>query len=581
MVDQPVAIAFLLYLLPSFFLLYIASEIYTRNRQGRVNRTGAFFVLCFCVFFLTLFLAAVSPEDTAEGLYRTFLIPSLFLAVGVGMKFFLYLGKMSLPVPRTVLPLLYYGPSLAMLAIDWSSGAFLRDLKKTGIWIKPEYGPLFPYALSFLILYTSLQLLMIVAGMRRSGDKQRGYYRILLAASFFSLLWGFSVAVAGRFFPGLLEGVELSGHSFIGWAFAVHLIMAKHEFLPFETKKYERLFQLSPFAIVLLNEQAGIVEMNPAAKRMADSFGGTDGEKVLDPLFPRLQEEVLDKLRQSFQSRETEDNLEVIVACRPGRPVTLKVDSAYIEADEEVFKYYVVRDVTKEKELERQRAESERRYRETAERLEVVSVTSNDGVWDVDLIRQQVFLTGRLFHQLGLVDREHPIAFCAKLIHGEDLPRIHRTAWEQMGEDQPISLEFRIRKQEGGYAWVSITGRGIAGDGGRTVRLIGSIKDISERKQAEEQIRHLAYHDTLTGLPNRALFHKEMNGALETARREGRVMALMLLDLDRFKIINDSLGHGAGDELLKHVAHVLESRIGPAGTVARLGETNSSSCFPG
>jgi diguanylate cyclase (GGDEF)-like protein len=100
---------------------------------------------------------------------------------------------------------------------------------------------------------------------------------------------------------------------------------------------------------------------------------------------------------------------------------------------------------------------------------------------------------------------------------------------------------------------------------------VASLEDITERKQAEEQLRHQAFHDGLTGLPNRQLLQDRLERAVESARREGHQIAVLLLDLDRFKDINDALGHSAGDRLLKLVAARLLQAVRRSDTVARLG----------
>ena len=103
------------------------------------------------------------------------------------------------------------------------------------------------------------------------------------------------------------------------------------------------------------------------------------------------------------------------------------------------------------------------------------------------------------------------------------------------------------------------------------VSFCGFIRDIRERKKAEETIRHLAYHDVLTGLPNRALFEERLGIELAQARRSRQKVAVMCLDLDRFKIVNDTVGHGAGDQLLQEVANEFAQTIREGDTVARVG----------
>jgi diguanylate cyclase (GGDEF)-like protein len=106
---------------------------------------------------------------------------------------------------------------------------------------------------------------------------------------------------------------------------------------------------------------------------------------------------------------------------------------------------------------------------------------------------------------------------------------------------------------------------------GSITHYVSSFTDISERKASEERVRHLAYHDPLTGLANRFSLHERLTQALGLARRNKKQLALMLLDLDHFKIINDTLGHPTGDQLLVQVAQRLAASVRQSDFVARLG----------
>ena len=125
--------------------------------------------------------------------------------------------------------------------------------------------------------------------------------------------------------------------------------------------------------------------------------------------------------------------------------------------------------------------------------------------------------------------------------------------------------------QTGRAGWVSAVYRPHADGDGKIVGVIGLIRDITERKTAEQQIEYQAYHDALTGLANRRLFQEHLSLALALAQRRHSHVAVLFLDLDHFKIVNDSLGHTVGDELLKHVARRLRHAVREGDTVARVG----------
>src|SRR5919112_1919208 len=157
--------------------------------------------------------------------------------------------------------------------------------------------------------------------------------------------------------------------------------------------------------------------------------------------------------------------------------------------------------------------------------------------------------------------------------HREDLVTLE----EQMqrftaGSISSHQAELRYCHKSGKEVWAHL-GMSLVRDGeARPLHLIFQIQDITDRKRAEEQLLHDAFHDALTGLPNRALFMDHVKMAIQRSRRSGdRLFAALFLDLDRFKIINDSLGHMVGDQLLVGIAHRLEACLRPGDTVARLG----------
>ncbi len=133
------------------------------------------------------------------------------------------------------------------------------------------------------------------------------------------------------------------------------------------------------------------------------------------------------------------------------------------------------------------------------------------------------------------------------------------------------SSEVEVQCKDGSRKWVLVNLRAVRDHDGKIVFHEGTVEDITERKLAQEQVDYLAYYDALTGLPNRMMLHERLNSALSAAARRGSRVAVLFLDLDRFKIINDSLGHSFGDLLLQQVASRLQNEIRQHDTVARVG----------
>ena len=157
------------------------------------------------------------------------------------------------------------------------------------------------------------------------------------------------------------------------------------------------------------------------------------------------------------------------------------------------------------------------------------------------------------------------------MVHPEDRERYlaeTRDAWER---NVPFALEFRSIGAEGQVAWISARGRPLTDVAGRVTRMIGVSQDITEKKRRDEEERFLAYHDSLTGLPNRRLLDDRLRQALRLAQRRDARLAVMLVDLDEFKHVNDRHGHRTGDAVLCEVARRMQACVRKADTLARQG----------
>ncbi|MDR3500603.1 MAG: EAL domain-containing protein [Parvibaculum sp.] len=199
---------------------------------------------------------------------------------------------------------------------------------------------------------------------------------------------------------------------------------------------------------------------------------------------------------------------------------------------------------------------------------------ARQGVWDWDIVADTFYVSPSVEAMLGLDPgalggtevawREH--------MHPADRETYRNALNAYIGRGSvSFTLEFRMRHSDGSYRWVALAASCIAGSEGFAARCIGTASDITARKLAEERLFHDAVHDSLTGLPNRALFMDRLDRAI---RRSGLIdrprAALLLVDLDRFKTVNDSLGHSGGDALLIAVARRLESLVTHEDTVARI-----------
>ncbi|HXF72299.1 MAG TPA: EAL domain-containing protein [Actinomycetota bacterium] len=158
-----------------------------------------------------------------------------------------------------------------------------------------------------------------------------------------------------------------------------------------------------------------------------------------------------------------------------------------------------------------------------------------------------------------------------KHLHPDDRERALATYLAGRDSGEPFTFEYRLLARDGRVVWFRDSAVVVKGADGRPAFIHGVMLDITEAKKAEERLAFLAYHDQLTGLPNRAMFEELLELALARARRHDLAVAVLLLDLDEFKLVNDSLGHEAGDELLRGVAERLREATRETDLVARQG----------
>lgn len=250
-----------------------------------------------------------------------------------------------------------------------------------------------------------------------------------------------------------------------------------------------------------------------------------------------------DKLAESY--RELEQAHEELVA-----------------AEQELKRKY---DDLKERDVELRR--SEERYRLAVEGV-------NDGIWDWDGKEGRLFMSGRCRLIMGFDAGNEAITIDKwfGVVLREDLDRFVKGFNKYITEpqDKHFQMEYRIRAGDG-IRWIRTRGMAIWDESGIPVRVAGSNTDITEQKVSDEKIHQLAYYDSMTGLPNRALLTDRFIIAAANARRKGRMMAVFFIDLDNFKTINDTVGHSFGDELLFRVGEQLKLKMRRSDTIARLG----------
>ncbi|HEV7238905.1 MAG TPA: EAL domain-containing protein [Thermoanaerobaculia bacterium] len=248
--------------------------------------------------------------------------------------------------------------------------------------------------------------------------------------------------------------------------------------------------------------------------------------------------------------------VEVRLRRKDGMPVWV-LESAHLVGD--ALEGTIV-DITDRKLAETALRDSEGRYRLMAENsTDLIARTTPNGIF--------VYASDALRSLLGYEPAEVIGTPIRALIHPDDRPLLRAIIPDAVGR----TFSYRAQRKDGSFVWFESTSRALVDAGGQISEIISVSRDITERRRAEEQIEYQAYHDALTGLPNRLLFRDRLTIALAHAKRQQTALVVMFLDLDRFKIVNDTLGHSLGDGLLRVIAERLRSVLREGDTIARMG----------
>jgi len=337
-------------------------------------------------------------------------------------------------------------------------------------------------------------------------------------------------------------------------------------------EKYRLMFQSATVGIFQTTSGGHYLGCNPA---LAQIYGYESPEELKNSVRDiKRQLYVEDGIRQRFIDLMKRDgfvsDFEARIYRKDGSIIWISESARMVRGDAGNLLYYegFVTDITARKTAEEGLRDSEERYA-------LALCGANDGLWDWNLRTGQVYYSQRWWEMLGLGSEhaeELPEAWFSR-VHMEDVDTLKSAIAAHREQTTPhLEIEHRMCHVDGRYRWMLVRGIAIRDEAGNATRMAGSLSDITARKEAEEQLLRDALHDGLTGLPNRALYLDRLERSITRLARDSRhCFASLFIDLDRFKVINDSLGHQAGDQLLLSFAQRLSACVRPSDTVARLG----------
>jgi diguanylate cyclase (GGDEF)-like protein/PAS domain S-box-containing protein len=323
-------------------------------------------------------------------------------------------------------------------------------------------------------------------------------------------------------------------------------------------------------SFISMDDRGRIVEWNPRAEQ---DFGWPRkeaiGRQLAETIIPeRYRELHLDGFRRYLETGEAKilgRRIELTALRRDGTefPVELSI-SALRTANGVRFNAFL-QDISDRHDAERALHEAKERFRRAFDDAAIgMAIVSPEGRW-LRANRSLAEITGytqQQLTQMGFRDITHP----------EDLPKdLSALRGLVDGTRARFQTEERYFHANGHVIWVSLNVSAVRDEADKPMYLLAQMQDITERKEAEAHLTHKASHDPLTALPNRTLLDERMVRALGKLRRDNHPHTVLFLDLDRFKVVNDTRGHDAGDQLLIEVAHRLSELVRPTDTVSRLG----------
>lgn len=337
-------------------------------------------------------------------------------------------------------------------------------------------------------------------------------------------------------------------------------------------KKEEQLFRAltdqSSDIIVLMNLEGIITYVNPVVEK---ALGFKPGERIGARGFERIHPDDLKTLTEKFNTLSIDTNMpvfqgEIRLRHKDGSYRTFEAVGSNIVNNNIVENIIVnYRDITERKKAEEALRQSEEKYRTILENIQ-------EGYFEVDLAGHLIFFNDAVCELIGY-SREETDHMNYRIFTDDDMAKkVYQTFNNIYTTGQPTrEFDWKIIRKDGEARYIEASVSLQKDSSGETLGFKGIIRDITERKQIHKQLNHMATHDALTGLPNRTLFMDRLQIALAQSKRNRNKLAVMMVDLDHFKDINDNLGHIIGDKLLKEIGSRLTGILRHNDTVARLG----------
>jgi diguanylate cyclase (GGDEF)-like protein/PAS domain S-box-containing protein len=386
--------------------------------------------------------------------------------------------------------------------------------------------------------------------------------------------------------------------------------LAKAEARIFELEKsstanlvFLNIFNSSPVPFSLYDEAGNILNVNTAFTQLF-GYELEDVPQLTDWWHkaypdPKYREWVIstwsERISRSQNTKNAFEPFEVKIRCKNGSQRIVLAEATLLTQSYEGIHLVMLYDITEihqaryqigdlSTSLEQMSASLQHQHAElirekenaiaNEERLRYAMQGANDGLWDWEIAHGTIYFSPRWKSMLGYAEDEieNSVPAWEALLHPDDLNEALANIEVFLAKKvDKYEAEFRMRHKDGSYINILSRAFAVESEAGEITRLVGTHVDVTERKAAEAQLKYLSSHDSLTGLVNRREFEERVESLLSTCIDDTQQHALCYLDLDQFKVVNDTCGHAAGDEMLRQLSFELHQKLRAGDTLARLG----------
>ena len=363
------------------------------------------------------------------------------------------------------------------------------------------------------------------------------------------------------------RGIEIDGKNYI---YAASRDITERKLSLIELQRIKAIVEYSEDAIIGKTLDGTITSWNHGAEKV---FGYTAEEAIGNPLTILIPPERVNEEKEILESislGKNVDHFQTIRRCKDGRLIDISATiSPVLDKEGKIVGISkIARDITEHKRMEQALLDSEMRFRQAME-------ACNDGVWDWQIESGWAYFSPAYFRMLGYDPDELPMTSqtWVNLLHPEDCPRALAAAQECIeNRCEQIDVEFRMKAKDGSWRWILGRGRALQRDpDGRAVRIVGTNVDITERKAVEQKLQEMARTYPLTGLANRRTCVEALGSEFLRCKRFGSDAAVLMIDIDHFKRINDTHGHEAGDHALVALTETMKTVVRATDLLSRFG----------